>query len=254
MNNIQGLGPMQGMMGMMGMQGMQGMMGMHGGPRGGTLTDEQKEKVKSILSQFDSSNVTAEDAQSFFQQLREAGITPGRGLKETIEEAGFDAENLRQLGMSEMQGMQGMQGMRGMGQMQGPPPPPPSEPLTDEQKTQVKDILSNYDAQNLTAADAKSILEQLRESDIKPGEDLKNAIEDAGFNADQIFYLARPSDENEQGNFWASQAANQNVNLSLLQSLQSILSQYDLNNLSSDQQTNLTSQLLGVGFRVNLGT
>ena len=76
-----------------------------------SLTDEQKQTIADILSQYDPENITEEDAKAIFQAFKDAGITPAKGMKEAIEAAGFDAEDLRSKGMPEKGGKM-------------PPPPP----------------------------------------------------------------------------------------------------------------------------------
>ena len=70
------------------------------------LTDAQKSKMQEILSQYDSSRVTTEDARSIMQAFRDADIKPARGMKETIQAAGFDANELLEKGRP--QGMPSM--------------------------------------------------------------------------------------------------------------------------------------------------
>ncbi len=152
MNSIQGLGSTQGMM------GMQGMMG----PSAQTeLTDDQKSTVQSILADYDAENITAEDAQEIFQKLADAGITPAKGLKEAIEEAGFDAEELRTLGMP---------------QGQNPPPPPPpdstssSEGINMSALESLQTILDQYDLTNLSEEDESNLISQLSQTGLlQPG-------------------------------------------------------------------------------------
>lgn len=131
-----------------------------------------------------------------------------------------------------------------------------SQPLTDDQKSQVKDILSQFDSENLTQEDAKSIFTAFREAGIQPGRDLAQTITDAGFDAEQIRTLARPEGGRPPGpppgggpvggpgggpggGFGAAGS----VNKSALQTLQSILQEYDLTNLSRDQETELLGKL-----------
>jgi hypothetical protein len=241
--NIQGMGPMQGMMGMGGMQ------------QSAALTDDQKKTVLSILSKYKSDSLTTSDAQSIFKQFMDAGITPTRGLKEAIESAGFDAEDLRTKAFEGMQGAQGMQGM--------PPPPPPmgasgaATELTDDQKTTVASILAKYDSSNLTTTTAQAIFKELNSAGITPMKGLKEAIESAGFDAEKLRSLAMPQ-ETSQNLFWASQKSSQTINTSALKTLESILSQYDFNNLSTDQETSLITELsksglLQSGSMLNLG-
>ena len=148
------------------------------------------------------------------------------------------------------------------------------QPLTSDQKAQVQSILSGYDSTNLSAGDAKAILQSLRQAGIGPSPDLRNTINGDGFNLQQIVQLARPQDapgaqattssqgtQGTQGHHHhhhhhggASGAqttaapSDQTLNTDTLQSLKSILSQYDLNNLSSDQQTSLLKQLDSAGL------
>jgi len=70
------------------------------------LTDAQKGQMQEILSKYDSSRVTTEDARSIMQSFRDAGIKPARGMKETIQAAGFDANELLEKGRP--QGMPSM--------------------------------------------------------------------------------------------------------------------------------------------------
>ncbi len=52
--------------------------------------------------------------------------------------------------------------------------------LTDEQKAQVAEILSQYEAFSLTAEDAQAINNAFREAGIRQGPGQQEAIEDAG--------------------------------------------------------------------------
>jgi hypothetical protein len=54
--------------------------------------------------------------------------------------------------------------------------------LTDQQKTQAQEIISQYDPDNMTEEDRMSMMEELREAGIHPGEDMKNILEEAGFD------------------------------------------------------------------------
>jgi len=61
------------------------------------LTDEDKTTVASILAQYDASNLTADDAKAINQAFRDAGISFGKGLGDTVEEAGFSVQTLMEL-------------------------------------------------------------------------------------------------------------------------------------------------------------
>jgi hypothetical protein len=62
--------------------------------------------------------------------------------------------------------------------------------LTTEQKTLISDTLSELDAENLTEADALSIIETFSEAGIEPGKEMESALADLGFDAKQIGDLA----------------------------------------------------------------
>ena len=62
-----------------------------------SLSDVQKARVVSILSQYDSSSLTVEDAKAINNAFREAGIRKGPGQREAIEAAGFDARKISTL-------------------------------------------------------------------------------------------------------------------------------------------------------------
>ena len=58
--------------------------------------------------------------------------------------------------------------------------------LTDVQKARILDILSKYNANNLTEKDAQAIFEEMRKADIHPGPGFKEAVEEAGFDLEQF--------------------------------------------------------------------
>ncbi len=134
-------------------QGMGSMMGAGMSFKSEPLTADQKSQIKSILSQYDPDKVTKEDAKSIFQAFKEAGIRPSPGMKEAIEEAGFDAEDLRAKGKPE-----------------GPPPPPPrgagnnkSSGVNLSALKSLQDILSEYDLTNMTEEDESGLLSTLQQ-------------------------------------------------------------------------------------------
>jgi Spy/CpxP family protein refolding chaperone len=62
-----------------------------------TLTEAQKESIKSILSKYSPSSLTAADAKAIHREFKEAGIRPGPAERQAIQSAGFDPEKLRDL-------------------------------------------------------------------------------------------------------------------------------------------------------------
>lgn len=57
----------------------------------------------------------------------------------------------------------------------------PNQQLTDSQKETVNSILSNYDSSNMTKTDFESMRTEFEDAGIRPSEDLKGIMEDAGF-------------------------------------------------------------------------
>lgn len=127
---------------------------------------------------------------------------------------------------------------------------PAPQSLTEEQTAQVKSILSEYDADSLTAADAKAIFGAFCEAGIRPGPGLAEAIEAAGFDAEQLRTRGRPEGVPEPPGPRGLQGAGsaQGLNITALQSLQTILNQFDLTQLSDDQETELLTQLGQAGL------
>lgn len=56
-----------------------------------------------------------------------------------------------------------------------------SRTLTDEQKSKLEEILSKYDPANMTEADQKSLMEELRSANIPPCKATFETMEAAGF-------------------------------------------------------------------------
>jgi phosphatidylethanolamine-binding protein (PEBP) family uncharacterized protein len=74
-----------------------------------------------------------------------------------------------------------------------------AQPLSADQKAQVKTILSKYDASSLTAKDAKAINEAFRAAGLRNGPPLQQAIQDAGFVPQRIGELDPPPDRPAEG-------------------------------------------------------
>jgi hypothetical protein len=123
-----------------------------------TLTDEQKTKIEEILSNYDADSITADDAKEIFEAFKEAGITPSKGMKEAIDAAGFDAEELRSLA--------------GFDQA-GPPPPPPSSEIQSTSTStslnsstlqSLQTILNDYDLTALSEDQQSELLTRLQDA------------------------------------------------------------------------------------------
>ncbi|MEI7947430.1 MAG: hypothetical protein WCJ02_12070 [bacterium] len=75
-----------------------------------------------------------------------------------------------------------------------------TESLTAAQIAQVKKILSAYDANTLTADQAKAIHESFRQAGMAGGPAMNSAVQAAGFNPDKLRDLAPPPSANQAGN------------------------------------------------------
>jgi len=80
-------------------------------------------------------------------------------------------------------------------------PPPPragastEQNLTEDQQSFISDTLSQYDVDNLTEADALSIVEAFSEAGIQPGLALEKAVSSSGFDAKFLGDLANVSEK-----------------------------------------------------------
>lgn len=125
-----------------------------------TLTDEQKQKVNNILSNYNSSNITQSDFESISQQFKDAGIKPSESLKSTVEAAGFDFSANIQATMQ----ANGMHHAGGPGGMM-PPPPKSSSSNSDsdsDYSQQLSDLLSSYENGTATQSDFESFINSIK--------------------------------------------------------------------------------------------
>jgi hypothetical protein len=136
-----------------------------------------------------------------------------------------------------------------------------SEFLSDEQKRRVQTILSKFDPNNVTVQDAQNIYKQMMAAGINPGKDLRDSIRAAGFNPQWLQSLAAKEPQESQ-NLTAATIGEQlnnygddqgiflanGVNTSALQTLQTILNQYDLENMNSDEEKSLMESLNQAGL------
>ncbi len=77
------------------------------------------------------------------------------------------------------------------------PPSRSEQALSAEQQTLISDTLAEFDPENLTEADALSIVETFSEGGIKPGAGLGDAMSELGFDAQTIGDLV--NNEGERG-------------------------------------------------------
>lgn len=70
-----------------------------------------------------------------------------------------------------------------------------NQPMTDKQKETVNSILANYDSYSMTKTDFESMRAEFQDAGIKPSEDLKGIMEEAGFEVPERPGLKGVKDE-----------------------------------------------------------
>lgn len=94
-----------------------------------SLTSSQLETISSVLKNYDPSNLTSSDAQSIIASFEEAGIQPSLELASAMEELGFNAQEVGNLGKSSSHS--------------GSMPPPPSSEEVSSISTLLDSILGS---------------------------------------------------------------------------------------------------------------
>lgn len=119
-----------------------------------SLTDAQLETISSVLANYDSENLSQDDAQSIVESFKEAGIEPGSALESAMKEEGFDAKEVGDLA-----------GMGGPGGPGGgmPPPPPQNEELEDSVSTLLEELFSTDDEDEDTTSSLVSNFDNVME-------------------------------------------------------------------------------------------
>jgi hypothetical protein len=70
--------------------------------------------------------------------------------------------------------------------------------LSEDQKTSIAEILSQYDGENLTQSDAQSIVESFKELGVEPSAALAEVMQESGFNAQEVGELAGVQNQRAQ--------------------------------------------------------
>lgn len=68
--------------------------------------------------------------------------------------------------------------------------------LSSNQKSQIEEILSNYDSSSLTVQGAKTIVDEISQLGINPSQSLENFLDTLGFAAQEIGSLAQSTSRN----------------------------------------------------------
>ncbi len=134
-----------------------------------------------------------------------------------------------------------------------PPPPPPRQSsqetsLSEEQTTLITDTLSEYDVDNLSEADAQAIVNTFSEAGLTPGKEFADAIASAGFDAKEIGDLAGVGQSQGQDQSAGPpppppQSEGQGFTDEMLTTLETLLSEYEGQDLDSDTIDSITSTM-----------
>jgi len=129
-----------------------------------TLSSYQKEYIGSLLENYDSSSLSADDAVQIVTALKDQGIAASEELAQYMDDAGFDAKEIGDLA-SVSGGIEG--GGRPAG---GPPPPPPQggNQSSEEEEDYISELLDSLlstDDEDVTAV-ASSVVNGVSFSDV----------------------------------------------------------------------------------------
>lgn len=119
--------------------------------------------------------------------------------------------------------------------------------LTEEQKSTVQDILSQYDPENLSDDDVSAIQEALKESGIQPSPELGSLIEEAGFDA-EAFKPSGPPPEGPPPGPPPGEEGESLISEDGLQTLADILEEYDVENLTDEDIAAIQEKLTEAGY------
>ncbi len=111
---------------------------------------DQKSQVASILSNYDASSLSAEDAREINTAFKEAGFRPGYGLRQAIEGAGFDGETIRSLASPPTERS-----------IQAPPQPNGFVGLNKTNLSELQGILGEYDFEDMASEQVGALLKEL---------------------------------------------------------------------------------------------
>lgn len=110
------------------------------------MTDEQKEKVSSLLEKYDTSNMTETSTKSLMDEIKSLGVKPGEDLKEILDSVGINPPK-----------------------GQKPPPPPPKQEdtsITNDLPSFLTDFINKFKSGSLTEEDTTNLIQQLKENDM----------------------------------------------------------------------------------------
>jgi len=199
-------------------QGVGSGSGMGAFPTSQPLSADQKSQVHSILSNYDPSKLTTDNARAIFKAFRQDGIKPGKDLFTTLKAAGFDPQQLRALARPVGQSGSPDTSSTLGGAISSGGPSSNSSAINSEMLKMIQSILSQFETAT-TSSDQTDPLSQ------DPTSMLASTLSTTG-----------------------TSSSSTGVDGNLMQMMQSILSQYQTANQSSDQNNDLLSKLTSAGL------
>jgi hypothetical protein len=103
-----------------------------------SLTDDQKETLQSILSNYDVENMSEDEKKTMFDELKESGIGMTDEVKDILDEAGFVPP-------------------------EKPEGPPPEEESTEKSQL-IQDLLEKVESGEISQEEISSLIQDLQES------------------------------------------------------------------------------------------
>ena len=146
-----------------------------------SLTTAQLETISSVLENYDSSNLSASDAASIIASFEEAGIEASSDLQSAMEDLGFDAKEVGDLG--------------GAGAKGGMPPPPPSDEEVTSISSLLDSLLSTEEEDETSTSSSTSDILSLNDSSKDEVMNLldKYSSEDSGYTQSETNTLLKAS-------------------------------------------------------------
>jgi hypothetical protein len=127
------------------------------------------------------------------------------------------------------------------------PQPRTEQSLTEDQQTLLSETLSQYDADNLSEADALSIVDTLSQAGIQPSTTLEKAMSDLGFDAKSIGDTAKVAEDgNRPPPPPPKQSSDEITSMVdyLAELMEETLAASNSNELSSEEKESILSQVL----------
>ncbi len=113
--------------------------------------------------------------------------------------------------------------------------------MSDEQKEQLTALLTNYNAEEMNPESMKSLMDEVKSLGIKPGDDMKNIMESAGFK--------RP--EPPQGGMPPRKGEKPEGGMEMPEFMSDFIQKYQSGSVSEDDYNSFLNELKSNGYGYN---